>query len=344
LEADWGDDAIRLYTSENVEIGPGNIIKTDTFGEYYSQCDFDADGVDDLFLATGATWWYSSSGKFHWSFLNTSSKRLKDLRFGYFDDDDRCDVLTESGGSGRWVISSGGTGQWKPLEQVWQPQPLEGVWKPLKDVQFGRFDPNDLSATRRTTHAFHRQANGEWRVKKLSDPASAWEYVGGSSFPMSELRFGDFTGDGVTDVLAVERGRWAYSESARKPWHPLNRSLGDPVAGLFIANMDRDDKIDDILRLDVRSESAGGNDEDVELIWWRSKNGVDRWREFKRYTFRYPSNQPGVGFVYPKLGFVGRFGTVSGGTLIVDVKRIGHFFSPGSADVADPEWTSLFPY
>jgi hypothetical protein len=35
---------------------------------------------------------------------------------------------------------------------------------------------------------------------------------------------------------------------------------------------------------------------------------------------------------------------VSGDTLVVDEKRIGHFFSPGSAEVADPEWTSLFPY
>src|SRR5262249_10763395 len=190
------------------------------YGKYYSQCDFDGDGIDDLFLATGASWWFSSSGKFHWTFLNTSTKQLKDLRFGYFDDDDRCDVITESGsGSGRWMISSGGTEPFKPLEQVFLPQPLEGsFWRPLKDVQFGRFDPNDQSHSRRTTHAFYRKENGEWWVKKLSDPASAWEYVGGSHFPMSKLRFGDFTGDGVTDVLAVENGRWAISESARKTW------------------------------------------------------------------------------------------------------------------------------
>jgi hypothetical protein len=352
-DAIFSNAAILLNTAENVTWSD-NITKTDTFGEYYSQCDFDGDGIDDLFLATGTTWWYSSSGKFHWTFLNTSSKRIKDLRFGYFDDDDRCDVLTESGGPGRWVISSGGTGQWKPLEQVWQPQPLEGVWKPLKEVQFGRFDPNDRDhrpgATRRTTHAFHRAENGEWRVKKLSDPASAWEYVGGSSFPLSELRFGDFTGDGVTDVLAVESGHWAISESARWPWRPLNASLKDKVAGLFIANMDPDDNIDDILRREIQVKPASigwppSKDLDFEVIWWRSKNGVDRWREFKRYSFKYPSWQPrGVGFVYPGFGFVGRFGAASGGTLTVDEKRIGHFFSPGSAQVAPPEWTSLFPY
>ena len=336
--------AILLNTAENVTWSD-NIFKTDTFGEYYSQCDFDGDGIDDLFLATGTTWWYSSSGKFQWTFLNTSSKRKKDLRFGYFDDDDRCDIITESG-SGHWLISSGGTAPWKPLEQVWLPQPLEGAWKPLKDVQFGRFDPNDLSHSRRTTHAFYRKENGEWWVKKLSDPASDWEYVGGSHKPMRDLRFGDFTGDGVTDVLAVNSGTWAISESARKKWQPLNRSLNNPVKDLFIANMDDpDDNIDDILRLEIQSKPAERNDKDVEVIWWRSKNGVDRWREFKRYSFKYPSWQPrGVGFVYPGFSFVGRFGAASGGTLTVDEKRIGHFFSPGSAQVAPLEWTSLFPY
>jgi hypothetical protein len=318
-----------------------NIIDTDTFGEYYSQCDFDADGVDDLFLATGATWWFSSSGKFHWSFLNTSSKRKKELRFGYFDDDDRCDVLTESGGIGLWQISSGGTGGWQPLPKP-QGGIVQGFGAPLKDVVFGRFNPNDLSRARRTTDAFWRKANGEWHVTPLWNP-DGWEYVGGSSFPLSELRFGDFTGDGVTDVLAVEEGRWAYSESARKPWKRLNHFLSDPVAKLYIANMDRDDQIEDILRFEARSKPAGDHI-DVELIWWRSKNGFDRWREFKKYSFRYPSYQPGVGFVYPGRGLVGRFGVASGGTLVVDEKRIGHFFAPGSRDVAEPEWTSLFPY
>ena len=338
------DIAIKLNTGAHIKIDPGNITKTDTFGEYFSQCDFDGDGIDDLFLATGATWWYSSSGKFQWTFLNTSSKRKKDLRFGYFDDDNRCDIITESG-TGHWLISSGGTAGWKPLEQVWLPQPLEGAWKPLKDVQFGRFDPNDLSHSRRTTHAFYRKENGEWWVKKLSDPASDWEYVGGSHKPMRDLRFGDFTGDGVTDVLAVNSGTWAISESARKPWQTLNRSLNNPVQPLFIANMDPDDNIDDILRFEIQSKPAEHNDKDVEVIWWRSKNGVDRWREFKRYSFKYPSWQPrGVGFVYPGFGFVGHFGVASGATLTVDEKRIGHFFSLGSAQVPPQLWWSRFPY
>jgi hypothetical protein len=231
------------------------------------------------------------------------------------------------------------------LEQVW-PQPLDKPpWQPLKDVHFGRFDPTDLSHSRQTTHAFYRATNGEWKVKKLSEPNSDWEYVGGSDKPMSDLRFGDFTGDGVTDVLAVNSGTWAISESARKKWQPLNRSLNNRVKDLLIANMDSDDNIDDILRIEIQSKPAGANNKKVEVIWWRSKNGIDRWREFKRYSFTYSGRQwQGLGFVYPGFGFVGRFSSASGGTLTVDQTRKGHFFSPGSAQVTTPDWWSRFAY
>jgi hypothetical protein len=337
--------AILLNTYENVSVSDNNVTKTDTFGEYFSQCDFDGDGIDDLFLATGATWWYSSSGQFQWTFLNTSSKRKKDLRFGYFDDDNRCDVLTESE-TGRWLISSGGTAGWKPLEEVW-PQQSTHPWKPLKEVHFGRFDPNDQSHSRQTTHAFWREGHGEWWVKKLSDPEpDSWKYVGGSDKPMKDLSFGDFTGDGVTDVLAINGGTWAISKSARESWKPHNEhGLHDPVAGLLIANMDWDDNIDDILRVDIQSKPVGPDLAEIDVVWWRSKNGVDQWREFKRYSFTYPSWQPqGIGFVYPGFSFVGRFTSASGGTLTIDEKRFGRFFTPARGRVPPAEWKSLYPY
>jgi hypothetical protein len=80
------DDSINLYTTDNVSVGPGNVYKVDTFGQY-GVCDFDGDGVDDLFLATGASWWFSSFGEFHWTYLGAKTERLEKLRFGYFDDD-----------------------------------------------------------------------------------------------------------------------------------------------------------------------------------------------------------------------------------------------------------------
>ena len=66
--------------------------------------------------------------------------------------------------------------------------------------------------TRRTTHAFRRAPNGQWFVTLCPGPTGSQFNAPPSR--MNQLRFGDFNGDGVTDVLAVENGRWAISESA----------------------------------------------------------------------------------------------------------------------------------
>ena len=69
-------------------------------------CDFDGDGVNDFFLATGQTWWYSK-GSTHmpWIYLNTSKKRRAEVTLGFFDGDNRCDVLVDG------VIYPGGKPQ-----------------------------------------------------------------------------------------------------------------------------------------------------------------------------------------------------------------------------------------
>jgi hypothetical protein len=70
-------------------------------------CDFDGDGTNDRFMATGQTWWYASRGTGHWVYLNTSKKLLRQLTLGQFDGDNRCDVVADG------LISSGGTSPWR---------------------------------------------------------------------------------------------------------------------------------------------------------------------------------------------------------------------------------------
>ena len=326
-----GDDAIHLQTTDNVNIASDNVVAFDAYGKY-GVCDFDGDQIDDLFLPTGATWWYSSFGEFPWTYLNAASERLGTLRLGYFDDDLRCDVLAESGGE--WVISSGGTGAWTSIGAF-------GV--PLSEVVFGRFDPSARDhrpgATKRTTHAFHRAPGGQWSVTPLTAP-DGWQVVGGSSFPMSRLRFGDFTGDGVTDVLAVERGRWAISDSARGEWRRLNPDLRDAVASLFIADLNNNN-IDDLIKLErkVRGSWFAAR---VEITWWVSDDGRSRWRKLKSYSFSRNDILANPGL----FGFVGRFGAApGGGVLLTDTERIGHFFSEAEIGTgAPPDWSSLFAY
>jgi Right handed beta helix region len=85
-----------------------NQVGVDAFDDV-AMCDFDGDGVNDEFVATGATWWFRSGGEMHWVYLNTSDKRLSQLTLGYFDGDARCDVragdMISSGGSGPWRLS-----------------------------------------------------------------------------------------------------------------------------------------------------------------------------------------------------------------------------------------------
>src|SRR5262249_5068844 len=145
-------------------------------------------------------------------------------------------------------------------------------------------------ATRLTTHAFHRDSVGQWHVTPLTAPN--WQPVQSSGRSINELQFGDFTGDGVTDVLSIDRGRWAISESARSPWRRLNSNLNDPVKGLFIANMDPDDNIDDILKLDVQRNTVsifGSTYVVTRANWFRSKNGTGPWELWKSYQFNYPA-------------------------------------------------------
>lgn len=337
LEDDWGDDAINVYYREDIgdiiKVGPRNSIEFDPYGQY-GVCDFDGDGIDDLFLATGRTWWFSSFGEFPWSFLATRNERFDQVRLGYFDDDLRCDVLTESGRE--WVISSAGTGEWTSIG---------AFGASLSEVVFGRFDPrirdHRPGQTRRTTHAFRRTRDGEWLVTPLSAPD--WQHAQSSSFPLARLRFGDFTGDGVTDVLAVENGRWAISEGARTSWRTLNDHLSNDVRRLLFADLNHNN-IDDIVRLEMKRITFGYGRVQDTRTWWVSDDGRAPWRQLKQYKAIYFVGSSRVGGRV--LGFAGRFGAApGGGVLLIDQDRIGQFFSEAEIDAgASPDWQSFFAY
>lgn len=86
---------------------------------YYGMrtCDFDGDGINDVFIATEQTLWYcpapsdcvtaTGSGKASWVYLNSSTKRTDQLSLGYFSGGHVCDVA--DGG----LISVGGSGPWR---------------------------------------------------------------------------------------------------------------------------------------------------------------------------------------------------------------------------------------
>lgn len=323
-----------------VKVLENNLYNVETFGRY-GVCDLDGDGIDDLFLPTGVTWWFSSKGTYPWTYLKQDDSAPKNLRLGYFDGTTRCGVMADTD-TGIWRISSGGKDDWKELGNF---------GRPLNEVQFGRFDPNQRDyrpgVRKPDTHAFWRDTAGQWFVTPLSHPD--WQPVESSSTPFSQLRFGDFNGDGVTDVLANIGGHWSVSDSVRGQWRTLNPSLNDAVddTNIVIANLDLDDNVDDILKLEVKNVTLNlprtePRDLTFVVTWWRSKNGTEPWIAWSTYTAQFPNHNPD--FEIPGHGMVGRFdATGAFVTLMVDENRIGHFRSVGRGG-SPVEWRSLFPY
>jgi hypothetical protein len=192
-----------------------NRIKVDE-SDQLGRCDFDADGIEDRFFATGATWWFNSGGDRHWVYLNTSTRRLSELALADVDGDGRCDVV--SGG----MVSSGGTGPWRPRASsiLWQHVSGElAVW---------RMDGGTILG-----EAYPGLVYGDWQIKGTGDFDGGgeddilWQHVSGQvaiwymsrgarigeGYPGGNVPstwaiqgVGDFDGDGRSDILWRDAG------------------------------------------------------------------------------------------------------------------------------------------
>ena len=342
-------NAIDLFDDHDIAVDH-NDYDADTYGQY-TTCDFDGDGVDDLFLATGVTWWYSSGGQFPWTFMQADRNRANQLAFGDFDHDRRCDILEElPTQQGVWYISRGGVSPLEPLAKDAFGHALN-FGHPLSEVRFGNFDPAVRDHTGKwISGAFWRDAAGQWFITPLNKVD--WQHIGGSHFPLSDLKFGDFDGDGVTDVLAVSSGRWAISSAARHTWTQWNPTLGEAVKNLYVANMDASDHSDDLLKLEYRSVSSGPL-VTTTIKWWRSQNGLGPWTLWKSYAYSCNPTADNVASVCGT-SYLGHFAALprnhvtpvdqkseGAGILTIDPYRQGHFFNPSESINGRPaEWES----
>jgi hypothetical protein len=299
------DDAVAPTDNYSVSVY-SNFTGTDDYGQY-GVCDFDADGRDDLFLATGVTWWYSSAGRREWIYLNERPEKLSSLGLGDFDGDGRCDVFAVHGAA--WDISKGGTSVFTPLGTF-------GV--PFNQLAFGDFNGDGRK------DIFRRAPDGQWFA--ISPGVYPWTALQSSSFPLSALRFGDFDGNGVTDVLGISGGKWSVSWDARSTWQPLNPTLSSSLASVFIGNVDGVPG-DDIIRY-VRENAISGR-------WDVSSGGAGPWTTLT--SFSYPDTYPNQ-LLNPAAymrTFVGRFDVWNGSDLLaLEYSRGGRLFSAGHANLA----------
>jgi hypothetical protein len=145
--------------------------------------------------------------------------------------------------------------------------------------------------------------------------------VQSSSFPLSDLHFGDFNNDRITDVIAVQGGHWSVSWGAKSPWQTLNPSLSSSLKSLIIADINHNGS-DDILRYTATSELAGK--------WEVSWDGRSGWQPLAIMT--WPEAYQPLRPAYSVLGFAGRFSNPAETTLlVVDLTRLGRLYNKATS-------------
>ena len=226
--------------------------------------DFDGDGVQDMFIATGTAWYYSPHAVAEWRLINDNPDRLETLRFGDFDGDGRTDVLGKNGLD--LVVSWGGVSEWEKVNELDAP---------ISDLAVGDFDESGQA------DIFY--ADGEsWFVAYDNGPFVQTQT---SSFRVKDLRFGDFNGDGQTDVFGVVSNAWRVSYSATSTWTFLRSKLTDKVDALWIADFDGNGT-DDILTYAIQVVSPATTPV-VVYNWKVSRDGTTGWKPLLKTTLLF---------------------------------------------------------
>lgn len=222
--------------------------------------DFNGDGITDIFKSDGNIWYYlpiNIQYTDHWIQINNSDYKIgtmslllwndvykysPNLTFGNFDTNNSTDILLTTGS--QWNVSYGASTAWQ-----YYVSSSETVDKLL----FGKFYRSGFDNN--ITDVFFPY-NNSWYI---SYDGTGWQNVNSASDPYSQMKIGDFNGDGYSDVFCATGSQWKYSSNATSTWINLKTSAIDAdsiVLGDFNA-----DNTSDVICLYDNSwwVSIGGN-------------------------------------------------------------------------------------
>ena len=190
--------------------------------------DFDGDGIDDIFTGTGNGWYYSSGGKSEWRWLRRTAETTGALRVGDLDGDGRADVIKVDGAT--LAVSWGGISGWQTLTSTPATLPITSYF--IGNFDNDRLHGDDIFATDGATWYLARNGRN-------------FQPVQTSKVPASQLRFGDFDGDGRTDVFSIVNNVWSYSTAAVGSWQPIAGAPGNTdLADFIVGDFDGDGRTD----------------------------------------------------------------------------------------------------
>jgi hypothetical protein len=211
--------------------------------------DFDGDGKDDVFMATGAAWYYSPGANAEWRFLSAKTETTDTLLIGDFDGDGRADVIKQSGDD--WFVSWGGRSDWQLLSTNHRVN--IGAMSGQPDRGLAYFVIGHFVSDKRADVLFvdGRNRSSEPPFQSQWDPVENWwvsaggtapfELYATSSFKREDLAFGDFDGGGKTEVAGVVDNQWMFVPSqGPRQWTPLRSKLTNSMDGLIAADFDGD--------------------------------------------------------------------------------------------------------
>jgi hypothetical protein len=240
--------------------------------------DFDGDGqAGDAFVSSadglhyvlyaGAVDWtlvlsllpgigpFATRDRTKWTaFLTVQKSDVSAARLGVgdFDGDGVADVLSSRKG---YLQVSFGTRD----RTTWSKWTLvQSSDRAIEQLRFGDFDGDGV------TDVFRKDDDNTWKVTYATKDRTArwfeWKPVGRSGEPLADLGFGDFDGNGTTDVLRSHAGAWSVSYSRKGhdrsrwgKWEKINRSR-IPVKLLSFTDIDGDGRTDTIYVSPVRPE------------------------------------------------------------------------------------------